>query len=295
MDLNVKCAARTLDLQFRRSTFSGGADTPGTLFSQAEVSALVEHVQVLEGSTLIATFVPAGASLASYSFAFPAASVPHTFVKGLQSRDLQLRLKLKSTAGSSAVTRFYMDCLPASQWATVNDAGLLNPTSARVFGTDPVERTLIVLETPSPLDTWRLASFGSYDATGTAANDADPDGDRLPNLMEYVMGRDPNAAGGIGSNVPLEVTFLNRETPVQLDLRLLAAYDSKVRLTIQSSTNMQSWSTLSTRTGTGAWSIAPGSTTDLNGGARKWFKFSATSIPQNSWKQFFRVKAEELP
>ncbi len=108
------------------------------------------------------------------------------------------------------------------------------------------------------------------------------------------MGRDPNAVGGIGSNVPLEVTFQNSETPVLVDLRLLATYDSRVKLTLQNSTNMQSWSTLSTRTGTGAWSGNLTATAALQGG-RTRFTFSATVIPQNSWKQFFRIKAEELP
>ena len=128
-----------------------------------------------------------------------------------------------------------------------------------------------------------------------AANDADPDGDNLPNLMEYVMDRNPNSPAGVGSNVHLEVILLNRETPVQVDLRLVSTCDSRVRLTIQSSTFMQTWSTLSARTGTGAWSNVPASTTLLSGGSRTRFVFNASVVPQFTFKQFFRVKAEELP
>jgi hypothetical protein len=74
------------------------------------------------------------------------------------------------------------------------------------------------------------------------------------------------------------VTFLNRVTPVQVDLRLLTICGSKVRLTIQNSTDMQNWSTLSIRTGTGGWSINPVTTTALNGG-RMRFIFNAPVVP----------------
>lgn len=42
--------------------------------------------------------------------------------------------------------------------------------------------------TATPLQQWRQSHFGGPDATGTAANDADPDGDGLPNLLEYALG-----------------------------------------------------------------------------------------------------------
>jgi hypothetical protein len=170
-------------------------------------------------------------------------------------------------------------------------------SAARAVPLSNIQPVLVTV-TPvlTPLQQWRQNNFGTWQSTGSAANDADPNGDGLPNIMEYVMGRDPNsgANGFIGSN-PLEVTFVNRDTPVFVDLRLISNYDSKVRLTIQNSTNMQSWSTLTMRTGTGAWTISPASTTLLNGGGRTWFRFGATVIPANAWKQFFRVKAEELP
>jgi hypothetical protein len=80
-----------------------------------------------------------------------------------------------------------------------------------------------------------------------------------------------------------------------VNLRTLTTYDSKVKLTIQNSTNLQTWSTLSSRTGTGAWTNAPASTSLLSGGSRTWFRFNATVVPQFTFKQYFRLKAEELP
>ena len=43
-----------------------------------------------------------------------------------------------------------------------------------------------------PVESWRLANFGISESTGTAANDADPDGDGLSNLIEYGFGMNPN-------------------------------------------------------------------------------------------------------
>lgn len=295
-----ECAPSTLSLQFRRSNFAGGVDSPGTLLTAAEMAVLVDSIvlgNVGPGYANI-TLVPSGGSVANYTFNLNADEAGLFMTSGTGTRTIPLQVKLKPGASSSAVTRFYVEYLPASEWATravLNNATALNPTPARRTGTSATVRTLIVLDTPSLLDTWRLANFGSYDNTGDAANDADPDRDGIPNLVEYVTSQNPNAAGGLGSGPPLEVTFLNRETPVQVGLRVLTTYDSTVKLTIQSSFNMQSWSTLSTRTGTGAWSLAPASTTLLNGGGRSWFKFNASVVPQFTWKQYFRLKAEELP
>ncbi len=51
-------------------------------------------------------------------------------------------------------------------------------------------RTLTVL-VASPLDSWRLANFGSSANTGNAADTADPDADGLPNLLEFALGSNP--------------------------------------------------------------------------------------------------------
>ena len=127
-----------------------------------------------------------------------------------------------------------------------------------------------------------------------AANDADPDGDHLPNIMEHVMGRDPNSRLGVGSNVPLELTSRGTSNSLLAHMVLLNTYDNKVRLTIQYSTTLASWTTLATRTGTGAWSVTPFSTTALAGG-RTRFEFNTAAFPILTPKYYLRVKAEELP
>jgi len=43
----------------------------------------------------------------------------------------------------------------------------------------------------APLEAWRLQYFGTTENTNSAADGADPDGDHIPNLMEYALGLDP--------------------------------------------------------------------------------------------------------
>lgn len=71
------------------------------------------------------------------------------------------------------------------------------------------------------LDTWRLSHFASCDVTSLSANDADPDGDGVANLMEYLTSQNPKAAGGIGAG---SIVGLSRDFGLDrmvADLRLL--------------------------------------------------------------------------
>jgi hypothetical protein len=64
-------------------------------------------------------------------------------------------------------------------------------------GTQQHLHALVVhgVELPAqPLARWRLAHWGTTNNLGPAANDADPDGDGLRNLLEYALGRSPAAA-----------------------------------------------------------------------------------------------------
>jgi hypothetical protein len=46
----------------------------------------------------------------------------------------------------------------------------------------------------TPAEIWRNEKFGTHQPTGSAAPLADPDGDGLPNQVEYTTGTNPNAA-----------------------------------------------------------------------------------------------------
>lgn len=289
-------APEAVKLRFFRSTPVGGVDAPGTSLTAVEVAALMDSIFLVNQNGYPLQTEPAATGFGDFTLNLTAGSRQSlSMAKGQSGTSYEIRLNLKATAASAPVTRFYVEHDAASPWVALDAAGAVSPTPLRLTRPAANQRTLVVVFTPSAFQNWRFSNFGTYYSAGNAANDADPDRDNLPNIMEYVMGRDPNSGGGLGSNVPLEITFVNRGTPVQLDLRVLTTYDSRIKLTLQSSTTMGSWSTLSTRTGTGAWSTAPSSSVLLGGGGRTLFKFNASGTPQSTFSQSFRIKAEETP
>lgn len=57
----------------------------------------------------------------------------------------------------------------------------------------------VVGETTTPLEQWKESVLSGRDA----GNDADPDGDRLPNLLEYALGLDPVTPDGASLPTPV--------------------------------------------------------------------------------------------
>lgn len=277
-------------LFFYRAVASGNTWVKGSALTSAELSQAVASVFLVADNTIIAN-KSAGSIVGSGQLNLDHNGTVVPFAPGA-TRTLGIRLATTAGAAQSAFSRFFME------WGYLEGYPQDNLSASRVIRLANSQPVLVTI-TPAltALQQWRVNNFGNWQSTGSAANDADPDADGVPNLVEYVMSRDPNSgSGSLGGNAaPLDITYTNRETPVVVNLRTLTNYDSKVRLTIQYSTNLQSWTTLTTRTGTGAWSVAPDSTTLLSGGGRSWFKFSAASTPQTNPKLHFRLKAEELP
>ena len=55
----------------------------------------------------------------------------------------------------------------------------------------------VTLAVATPLQVWRFINFGTAANTGTAADNADPDGDGANNASEYAAGTDPNGSGSV--------------------------------------------------------------------------------------------------
>ncbi len=59
------------------------------------------------------------------------------------------------------------------------------------YGNATAAQEFVVPNGLSPIESWRRLYFGAPEAVGEAADDADPDGDRMVNLLEYYGGTHP--------------------------------------------------------------------------------------------------------
>ncbi len=100
----------------------------------------------------------------------------------------------------------------------------------------------------SPLQDWRLTHFGSADSAGDADDLADPDGDGLPNLLEYALGADPQAPG---SGPVLQVSGLGPQ-PSYLQITFHRVADPALAYAVEAASGLSpvAWDDIWTSTGT---------------------------------------------
>jgi hypothetical protein len=126
---------------------------------------------------------------------------------------------------------------------TVN-LSLSNPLGGYLGGQSAA--VLTILEDPS--ESWRFAHFGTNANDPSISGDlADPDGDGAPNLLEYALAADPNAAGTAGSPTGdvaadhFQMHF-NRNTSA-----------SDLVYIVQAADDLAVWSDIMTYTAAGGW------------------------------------------
>ena len=113
--------------------------------------------------------------------------------------------------------------------------------------------TILDTATATPTDTWKAAHFGTNASNAAIAGDtADPDQDRIPNLMEYACATDPN--------VPNSSSFTGARVSGNLfQLRLprnTSATD--IVYAVQTATSLNSWTNLMTYTSGPGWQASVG-------------------------------------
>ena len=134
--------------------------------------------------------------------------------------------------------------------------------------------TLVVA---APIVNWRQLYFGTAANTGSAADSADPDGDGLTNLQEYIFGSNPTSAntGALltaspsGANIVLTFTAQQAAGTGYTGLTRHYAIERTVDLT-----NAASWS-------------AVAGYTDIIGGNQSVI----ATLPLSGTQGFFRLKA----
>jgi fibronectin type 3 domain-containing protein len=92
---------------------------------------------------------------------------------------------------------------------------------------------------------WRLARFGTIANIGIAADLADPDGDGVPNLVEYALGTNPASAQSV--SLP-SVSLLTDPSPA-LQITFSRIADPALTYTVQGSGDLVTWSNIWNSTG----------------------------------------------
>jgi fibronectin-binding autotransporter adhesin len=147
------------------------------------------------------------------------------------------------------------------------DTGLTNGTTyyyvveaKNTLGTSGNSAEVFATPTAAPvlngLETWRQAQFGSGATnTGSAADNADPDGDGMVNFLEYATNHNPLVADGPAA--------LIGTASGSLTLTYNTVLDTKITYTVQGVNDITGtpvWTTVTTATGTAAGtSVVPDS------------------------------------
>ncbi|MBK1880956.1 hypothetical protein JIN85_00935 [Luteolibacter pohnpeiensis] len=134
---------------------------------------------------------------------------------------------------------------------------LANHTSVRGIRVDVASKfTDISDHSSDEFEDWKQTHFGSIDDSGSAASDADPDHDGLSNLLEFALGTDPNSnegEDGPGASPKPEVISIDAEQHMSLSFKMPAEPSSALVYTVSTSSDLATWTTLASKTGTEDW------------------------------------------
>jgi hypothetical protein len=134
--------------------------------------------------------------------------------------------------------------------ATLNATGLgpgVYGATISVLSDDPDEPLvqvpveLIVL---TPIQVWRQANFGTYADAGASADNADPDLDDIPNLLEYAFTLDPHANDATG--LPAAPGSLADYLAIQFTRNVT---HTDLTYEVQASADLAAWTAIARSTG----------------------------------------------
>ena len=158
---------------------------------------------------------------------------------------------------------------PAYTIASANliDTGDYSVMVANTAGS--VKSGTATLTVYTPLQFWRLTSFGTINNIGNAADLADPDGDGVPNLMEYALSTNPASA----SSVSRPVTAVSGG---YLTLRF-ARSSADVTYLVEGSFDLDHWTTIATNPGTVGSQPVVSDTAPISGSSRRFMRLKVTN------------------
>jgi hypothetical protein len=278
----------------------------GTGLTPAEATALLEKLDIYRDLGTAGTYEPGTDVLVASETSFASLANDGYFVAATlagvqpqvqcgpgQSMNFLVRARARATAGNSPVDFIAASLILQAGGSLIVHQGSTPDWALRKRGAAGDISAVLGFVAPTALQSWRLANFGMHLNTGEATNDADPDKDGVPNLIEYVRGSNPKAASTNSEPAGLTITGQGPSNFLLANVSLINSYDSKVRLTLQTSTDLKTWSPFVVRTGTGPWSTSPISTTQSAGQTR--FIFNTAAFPVLTPRFYLRLTAVELP
>jgi hypothetical protein len=159
--------------------------------------------------------LPAGNAPASATFTTPAVmllGVGDVGSQGVMERGVVYSVTSTNgapTVGGNGVVKAVSVGLPDSSGGFALTTGGLAPNTAysySVYATDSSGITHVspvaTFTTPTVLQNWRQTFFGTTLGSSHAADGADPDGDGVPNLIEFATGKNPTAANNSATATP---------------------------------------------------------------------------------------------
>ncbi len=182
-----------------------------------------------------------------------------------------------SVIASGLVSSNYTDS------TALNDATyfyVVRAVNAAGTSTDSAEVSATPVSPLSPVQSWRMTYFSTSTATGDAANNADPDGDGLPNLLEYALGSLPDAASSAATPV-LEVSGVS-PLPSFLQLSFQRIADPALTYTVQGSSDLATWIDVWSSTGSANANdtVSVDDTFDLATNSRRFLRLKVSLSPE---------------
>jgi hypothetical protein len=290
-------------LQFSRADFISGSWVPGAPLTASELSSVVSAVRLVAGAerTVIGSSGPGALeNLGLLDIEYHPILGNLAPITSIIGEDIAIELVVRADALQSPHTRFFLQALGFTGAPQDGLASIIPGEGApfRIRNSRAALVTIAPAETP--LQAWRRFHWNSAASTGPAANDADPDGDGVANLVEYLTGTNPVLANP-ATNLLRGLTLLplpTSQTPVKLRLVLsnAALADPNVKVTLLAGSALAAWPIYTTRTGGGSWThgVTPQAISSDNGTTTTHL-FTLPFTPTQTPHHYFALRIEELP
>ncbi len=192
-------------------TAAGGTTLGNTGLTLTTAGAASQYTNSVNVAALGST--PVGKPSTSSSFANAVVSlvgVGNVNGQSIAERGViysQTTVNSTPSMGAAGVTKIALGGLPDPAGSFSLPTGGLAPStnySYRVYAIDSAGNTYLsgtsAFTTPTVLQNWRQTFFGTTQGRDTAADNSDPDGDGVPNLVEFATGKNPTTASSAASS-----------------------------------------------------------------------------------------------